>query len=77
MEETIGEGTFGVVKIATHILTLEKVTCSLILKQSKVAIKILDKDKIIDDVDQRRIAKELEIVKKLNHINTIKIYEVN
>lgn len=38
--KTIGEGTFGKVKLATHTLTGEK-----------VAIKILVKEKIIDVAD--------------------------
>ena len=38
--KTIGEGTFGKVKMATHTLTGEK-----------VAIKILVKEKIIDVAD--------------------------
>ncbi len=38
--KTIGEGTFGKVKLATHTLTGEK-----------VAIKILVKEKIVDVAD--------------------------
>jgi len=39
-EKTLGKGTFGKVKLATHIPTGEK-----------VAIKILEKDRIIDVAD--------------------------
>ena len=45
--DTIGEGTFGKVKLAIHISTGEK-----------VAIKILDKEKIIDN-DDNAFAKEV------------------
>lgn len=40
LEKTLGKGTFGKVKLATHIPTGEK-----------VAIKILEKDRIIDVAD--------------------------
>lgn len=62
---TIGEGAFAKVKVATHIHTKEK-----------VAIKILDKDKIQDEEDINRIKKEINILKKLRHKNIIQIYEV-
>lgn len=42
---TIGEGTFGKVKLGTHILTKEKVI-ECVKHLLKVAIKILEKDKI-------------------------------
>jgi len=44
--KTIGEGTFGKVKLATHTLTGEK-----------VAIKILVKEKIVDVADVDRVAR--------------------
>ena len=48
----MGEGTFGKVKLGTHSLTGEK-----------VAIKILDKDKIVDVSDVERVAREIHILK--------------
>ncbi|CAD8163893.1 unnamed protein product [Paramecium octaurelia] len=62
---TIGEGTFGKVKIGTHLQTGEK-----------VAVKILEKAKFQDDSDVYRIAKEIEILKKLRHPHIIQIYEI-
>lgn len=50
--KTLGEGTFGKVKLATHILTGEK-----------VAIKILEKQKIIDQSDVERVTREIQILK--------------
>jgi len=38
--KTLGEGTFGKVKLGTHILTEEK-----------VAVKILEKEKIVEQAD--------------------------
>ncbi|MCQ2817447.1 MAG: protein kinase, partial [archaeon] len=60
----IGEGTFGKVKVATHMPTGEK-----------VAIKILEKDKIEQD-DAERISREIKFLKELNHPNIIKIYQI-
>ena len=50
MGKSIGEGTFGKVKIATHILTNEKVSFPIIfnfiISNFQVAVKILEKSKI-------------------------------
>lgn len=62
---TIGEGTFGKVKLGTHILTGEK-----------VAIKILEKDRISDVADVERVAREIHILKMLRHPNIIQLYEI-
>ena len=63
--KTIGEGTFGKVKLAIHILTGEK-----------VAIKILQKNLIKGQKQQERIQNEIKFLKLFNHPNIIKIYEV-
>jgi serine/threonine protein kinase len=65
LEKTIGEGTFGKVKLGLHLPTEEQ-----------VAIKILEKDKIQDKEDLDRITREINFLKKLKHQNIIKIYEV-
>ena len=62
---TIGEGTFGKVKLAIHILTGEK-----------VAIKILQKNLIKGQKQYERIHNEIKYLKLLNHPNIIKIFEV-
>ena len=54
--EKLGEGTFGVVRIATHILTGEK-----------VAVKILEKRKILEEADVTRIEREIKILKLLQY----------
>ncbi|KAL4430220.1 hypothetical protein ABPG74_014779 [Tetrahymena malaccensis] len=63
--QNIGEGTFGKVKLGTHIETREK-----------VAIKILEKDKITEQADVERVAREIHILKILRHPNIIQLYEI-
>ena len=61
----IGEGTFGVVRLGKEKLTGEK-----------VAIKILEKKKIVSKDDEERVEREIEILKKVNHINVIKTMKI-
>ncbi len=63
--KTIGEGTFGKVKIGIHLPTGEK-----------VAVKILEKSKIKEQADVRRVNREIKILKKAQHGNIIRLYEV-
>ena len=63
--KTMGEGTFGKVKLGIHIPTNEK-----------VAIKILEKSKIEDNDDLKCINREISFLKTLNHINIISLYEI-
>ena len=65
IEKTIGEGTFGKVKLAVHVPTGEQ-----------VAIKILEKSKIHDQEELERVEKEIKYLKMLNHPNIIQIYEI-
>lgn len=62
----IGEGAFGKVKLGIHIPTDEY-----------VAIKILERNKITENEDVHKVIREINILKKLNHPNIIKIYEVS
>ena len=61
---TIGSGTFSTVKLGLHLPT-----------QQKVAIKILDKSRIKDENDIRRISREIHILSKLYHPNIAQLYE--
>lgn len=63
--KALGKGTFGKVKLATHLLTNEK-----------VAIKILEKNRIKDKKDIERISREIKILKKVRHPNVIQLYEI-
>lgn len=42
----------------------------------KVAIKILEKEKIKDDSDKERVSRELKILRMIRHPNIIQLYEV-
>ena len=56
--DQIGMGTFSKVTRAVHLLT-----------EQVVAVKILEKEKIEDDVDVERIVREIEILKNISHPN--------
>ena len=64
LEETIGEGAFAKVKLGKHIQTGEK-----------VAIKILNKEKIFN-FDIKKIKNEINILQRLKHKNIIQLYEI-
>ena len=61
----IGEGTFSNVRLAINRQTGEK-----------VAIKIMEKSKIIHEEDKIRMYREIEILKKLRHPNIVQLYTV-
>ena len=63
--EQIGKGTFSKVTQAIHILT-----------EQVVAVKILEKEKIEDDIDVERIVREIEILNNINHPNIAQMYEI-
>jgi 5'-AMP-activated protein kinase catalytic alpha subunit len=62
---TIGSGTFGKVKLGTHELSGQP-----------VAIKILEKERIVDVADVERVSREIHILKLVRHPNIIQLYEV-
>ena len=65
IKETIGKGTFSIVKLGINKITKEK-----------VAIKILKKRKLNHNRDKLRLEREISILKKLHHINVIKIHKI-
>ena len=64
IKDTIGEGNFGKVKLGIFIPTKEQ-----------FAIKILNKKKLKEKM-KKSIFTEIEILKKLNHINIIYVYQI-
>ncbi|XP_071954375.1 maternal embryonic leucine zipper kinase-like isoform X2 [Antedon mediterranea] len=63
LKETVGSGGFAKVKLATHILTGEK-----------VAIKIMDKRQLGDDLP--RVKTEIKALQELVHQHICTLYEV-
>ena len=65
IKKTIGTGTFSTVKLGVHRIT-----------QKKVAVKILDKNKIESKDDLERIIREMQILTEMDHQNVIKIFKI-
>ena len=65
IEGTIGEGNYGKVKYATHIIT-----------KQPVAIKFINKNRLIRAGDTERIQNEMKIISSLNHPNILKAFEI-
>ncbi|CAK77224.1 unnamed protein product (macronuclear) [Paramecium tetraurelia] len=65
LDRTLGRGTFGKVKLGYHTICKEH-----------VAVKILQKNKIEKNEDAIRVQREISILKKVNHENIIKLYEI-
>ena len=61
--QKLGGGTFGTVRLAINRQTNEK-----------VAIKILDKTKMTNYDDKKRLEKEINILKKIHHPNIVKLF---
>ena len=66
IKNTIGKGTFSTVKLGEHIKT-----------KQKVAIKILNKEKIKEKEDFERIKREIKILQMMDHPNIIKTYKIS
>ena len=62
--DQIGQGTFSKVARAFHTIS-----------EQIVAVKILDKKKIEDEVDIERINREIEILRNIYHPNVCQMYE--
>ena len=65
LSEKLGQGTFGIVVLATHQITGEK-----------VAVKILEKEKILQEADKTRIEREIKILKNMHHNNIVHLYDI-
>ena len=65
IKKTLGQGTFGKVKLGVYIPT-----------QEKVAIKILEKDRIIEKDDEIRVKREFDMLALFNHPNVILVAEI-
>ena len=66
ISRTIGKGTFGKVKIAFNIEN----------KNEKYACKILLKSNIKDEDDSIRCKREMDILRRMHHVNVVRTYEI-
>ena len=65
IEETLGEGTFGKVKLGKYLPNDEK-----------VAIKILEKKRMTNTDDHIRLKREFDMINEFNHPNVILVHEI-
>ena len=65
LKHTIGKGTFSRVKLGINKITREK-----------VAIKILDKKKIVEKADLERILREMKMLSELDNEHIIKVFQI-
>ena len=66
ISKTIGKGTFGKVKIAFNVEN----------KNEKYACKILLKSNIKDEDDSIRCKREMDILRRMHHVNVVRTYEI-
>ncbi len=65
IKRTLGQGTFGKVKLGIYLPS-----------QEKVAIKILEKDRIVERDDEIRVKREFDMLALFNHPNVILVAEI-
>ena len=65
IKKTLGQGTFGKVKLGIYLPNKEK-----------VAVKILEKERIIEKDDEIRVRREFDMLAKFNHPNVILVAEI-
>ena len=61
----IGKGAFAVVKSAHHSIS-----------NTKLAVKIYEKFKLLDPQKKNSVTREIQILKKIDHPNIVKLHEV-
>ena len=62
---TIGQGTFGKVKLATHVLTKET-----------IRMKFIDKKRFFNATNTYHIQNEMKLIIELDHPNVLKAFEI-
>jgi 5'-AMP-activated protein kinase catalytic alpha subunit len=65
MGRMIGEGGFSQVRLALHHLS-----------ERFVAVKVINKAKILDPAELRRVEREIRVMRRLDHISIVKLFEV-
>ena len=65
IKDILGKGTFSYVKLAVDNNT-----------GKELAIKILEKNRVKNKRDSQRIEREINLVKKISHLNIVKVFDV-
>ena len=65
IKRTLGQGTFGKVKLGIYLPN-----------QEKVAIKILEKERIVEQDEEIRVKREFDMLAQFNHPNVILVAEI-
>eukprot|EP01137_Pigoraptor_chileana_P022458 Opistho-2@6983 len=65
LDYTLGKGSFAKVKAATHVVT-----------GTKVAIKIMDKERLDKQGQLASFRREASMLRRLNHANIVRLYEI-
>lgn len=64
LHSIIGSGQFGTVYKATYVAN-----------QDIYAVKVIPKAKLQDEDDQRRLQREIEVLKRLCHVNIVRLFD--
>ena len=64
LHSVIGAGQFGTVYKATYIAN-----------QNHYAVKVIPKAKVTDPDDQRRLQREIDVMKRLCHVNIVRLHD--
>lgn len=63
--KTLGEGSFGKVKVGIHMRT-----------RQQVALKIIDQERVKSSKDKANLEREIRIMKLLEHEHIVKMFDV-
>ncbi|KAJ3060458.1 hypothetical protein HDU98_003565, partial [Podochytrium sp. JEL0797] len=65
LDKTIGQGTYGKVKLGIHVTTFER-----------AAIKVIEKSQIKSSKQVARLQREIRFLKLLHHPHIVQVYDV-
>ena len=63
--KVVGEGGFCKVRLGVHQVT-----------GAKTAVKLVDKAKLTEENDRRRVGREIRVLKRLAHEHVIRLFDV-
>ena len=65
MGKELGKGAYAVVKLAVHKAS-----------NRKFAVKVYEKYRLLDPIRKNSVKREIEILKKIDHVSIVKLHEV-